>query len=103
MKCKHCGKEIESVLLDKFNNYDGSDRLKTLNLQRYEQDKFNNADHVATPRWVVENIYSIIDILITFLEIIENYEENRFYPLEKANEVINNDSRNLIYKQSKKY
>lgn len=36
------------------------------NVQRtnlfYENEKSNNRDHVATPRWVVENIYSIIDI-----------------------------------------
>lgn len=28
----------------------------------YEEDKETNKDHVATPRWVVENIYNIIDI-----------------------------------------
>ena len=28
----------------------------------YEKDKLTNKDHVATPRWVVENIYNIIDI-----------------------------------------
>lgn len=28
----------------------------------YEEDKKTNKDHVATPRWVVENIYDIIDI-----------------------------------------
>lgn len=28
----------------------------------YEEDKKSNKDHVATPRWVVENIYSIINI-----------------------------------------
>ena len=28
----------------------------------YEEDKETNADHVATPRWVVENIYDLIDI-----------------------------------------
>lgn len=28
----------------------------------YEEDKKINADHVATPRWVVENIYDLIDI-----------------------------------------
>lgn len=28
----------------------------------YEEDKKVNKDHVATPRWVVENIYEIIDI-----------------------------------------
>ncbi len=28
----------------------------------YEEDKKQNKDHVATPRWVVENIYNIIDI-----------------------------------------
>lgn len=27
----------------------------------YEEDKKTNKDHVATPRWVVENIYDIID------------------------------------------
>ena len=28
----------------------------------YEKDKKINKDHVATPRWVVENIYDLIDI-----------------------------------------
>ena len=28
----------------------------------YEEDKKINKDHVATPRWVVENIYDLIDI-----------------------------------------
>ncbi len=28
----------------------------------YEEDKQTNKDHVATPRWVVENIYDVIDI-----------------------------------------
>lgn len=28
----------------------------------YESSKNNNQDHVATPRWVVENIYNIIKI-----------------------------------------
>ncbi|HHP8970380.1 TPA: sugar-phosphate nucleotidyltransferase [Listeria monocytogenes] len=28
----------------------------------YEKDKCMNADHVATPRWVVENIYTLIDV-----------------------------------------
>lgn len=31
-------------------------------LRRYEKNKLINQDHVATPRWVVENIYGIIDI-----------------------------------------
>lgn len=28
----------------------------------YEEDKKQNKDHVATPRWVVENIYELINI-----------------------------------------
>lgn len=28
----------------------------------YEEDKKSNKDHVATPRWVVENIYDLINI-----------------------------------------
>lgn len=28
----------------------------------YEKDKITNKDHVATPRWVVENIYNLIHI-----------------------------------------
>lgn len=39
MKCKHCGKEIESVLLDKFNNYDGCDS--------YIEHQFYEADYDA--------------------------------------------------------
>ena len=31
-------------------------------MDRYEVEKINNKDHVATPRWVVEDIYDIIDI-----------------------------------------
>lgn len=29
---------------------------------RYLNEKICNNDHVATPRWVVESIYNIIDI-----------------------------------------
>lgn len=29
---------------------------------KYSEDKRTNKDHVATPRWVVENIYEIINI-----------------------------------------
>ena len=32
------------------------------NLEVYEKDKENNKDHVATPRYVVEDIYSLINI-----------------------------------------
>lgn len=32
------------------------------NQESYEQDKLLNKDHVATPRWVVENIYDLLDI-----------------------------------------
>ena len=32
------------------------------NLSEYEKDKETNKDHVATPRWVVEDIYSLIHI-----------------------------------------
>lgn len=31
-------------------------------LDKYENDKSINKDHVATPRWVVENIYDLINI-----------------------------------------
>ena len=31
-------------------------------INMYEEDKLTNKDHVATPRWVVENIYDIINI-----------------------------------------
>ena len=31
-------------------------------LENYEKDKKTNKDHVATPRWVVENIYDLIQI-----------------------------------------
>ena len=30
--------------------------------EEYKKDKKINKDHVATPRWVVENIYDLIDI-----------------------------------------
>ncbi|MBC2285887.1 sugar-phosphate nucleotidyltransferase [Listeria booriae] len=29
---------------------------------QYENDKVYNRDHVATPRWVVENIYNLINV-----------------------------------------
>ncbi len=32
------------------------------NLKLYEENKEKDKDHVATPRWVVENIYDIINI-----------------------------------------
>ena len=28
----------------------------------YEKNKMVDKDHIATPRWVVENIYNIINI-----------------------------------------
>lgn len=31
-------------------------------MNTYEIDKLTNKDHVATPRWVVENIYELINI-----------------------------------------
>ncbi len=31
-------------------------------LETYEQNKGINKDHVATSRWVVENIYQLINI-----------------------------------------
>ena len=31
-------------------------------MNKYEQDKLNNKNHVATPRWVVEQIYDLIGI-----------------------------------------
>ena len=40
-------------------------------IEKYEKDKINNKDHVATPRWVVENIYNLIHI--------ENYK-NIWFP-----------------------
>lgn len=33
-----------------------------MGLDKYEEDKIINSDHVATPRYVVENIYDLIDI-----------------------------------------
>lgn len=33
-----------------------------MKIEEYEKDKINNTDHVATPRWVVENIYNLINI-----------------------------------------
>lgn len=35
--------------------------MRTTNIL-YELDKLTDKDHVATPRWVVENIYDLIDI-----------------------------------------
>ena len=32
------------------------------NKEKYERNKLVDKDHVATPRWVVENIYDLIDI-----------------------------------------
>lgn len=31
-------------------------------MNKYEKDKLNNKNHVATPRWVVEQIYDLIGI-----------------------------------------
>lgn len=36
--------------------------IAQFNLLTYEMEKLNNKDHVATPRWVVEQIYSIIGV-----------------------------------------
>lgn len=35
---------------------------KTFNIEKYEQNKKVDKNHVATPRYVVENIYDLIDI-----------------------------------------
>lgn len=59
----------------------------------YESEKVNNKDHVATPRWVVEDIYNIIGIE-NFKNIwlpFDNYDSH--FKL-KANEL------NLQYKSS---
>ena len=36
--------------------------MNNLNFANYEMDKLINKDHVATPRWVVEDIYNLINI-----------------------------------------
>ncbi|MFQ9923762.1 MAG: hypothetical protein ACLRVU_09620 [Beduini sp.] len=39
------------------------DHLNTsTSVEKYEKNKYYDSDHVATPRWVVENIYNIINI-----------------------------------------
>ena len=48
-------KKLNTRQMDIFGNL-----VDTKNI--YEEDKETNADHVATPRWVVENIYDLIDI-----------------------------------------
>ncbi|EJN3175699.1 sugar-phosphate nucleotidyltransferase [Listeria monocytogenes] len=35
-----------------------------MNNSLYEKDKCMNSDHVATPRWVVEDIYSLINVKV---------------------------------------
>ena len=36
--------------------------MESLNAKMYEMNKYIDQNHVATPRWVLENIYGIIDI-----------------------------------------
>lgn len=47
---------IQEMTIDEFINN------KDINLQNYKEVKKHDKDHVATPRYVVENIYSLIDI-----------------------------------------
>jgi hypothetical protein len=49
-----------------------------MNLEIYEQEKILSKDHVATPRWVVEGIYSLINIM-SFKSVwlpFNNYDSN---------------------------
>ncbi len=60
-------------------------------IKKYEQDKIQNKDHVATPRWVVENIYDIINI--------RNYK-NIWFPFNNYDSEfkLKADELNLKYK-----
>ncbi|MGN1352255.1 MAG: sugar-phosphate nucleotidyltransferase [Clostridia bacterium] len=57
----------------------------------YEIDKKTNKDHVATPRWVVENIYDLIQI---------NKFKNIWFPFNNydSNFKLKADELNLKYK-----
>lgn len=59
--------------------------------EQYEYDKKNNKDHVATPRWVVENIYDLIQI---------NKFKNIWFPFNNydSNFKLRADELNLKYK-----
>ena len=59
----------------------------------YEIDKLKNKDHVATPRWVVENIYDIINI--KQLKIYDEYLENgEVILMRKTNEELHDRGNN---------
>lgn len=60
-------------------------------LENYEKDKKTNKDHVATPRWVVENIYDLIQI---------NKFKNIWFPFNNydSNFKLKADELNLKYK-----
>ena len=60
-------------------------------MEQYEQDKITNKDHVATPRWVVENIYDLINI--------ESYK-NIWFPFNNYDShfKLKADELNLKYK-----
>lgn len=60
-------------------------------LTKYEEDKKVNSDHVATPRYVVEDIYKLIKI--------ENYK-NIWFPFNNYDSEfkLKADELNLKYK-----
>lgn len=65
-------------------------------LEKYEIEKANNKDHVATPRWVVEDIYKIIKI--------ENYK-SIWFPFNHYDSEfkLKADELNLKYKATHKF
>lgn len=67
-----------------------------INKEKYEIDKTTNKDHVATPRWVVEDIYNLIGI--------ENYK-NIWFPFNNYDSEfkLKADELNLKYKATHKF
>lgn len=66
------------------------------NIEIYEQDKQLNKDHVATPRWVVEEIYNLIHI--------ENYK-SIWFPFNNYDSEfkLKADELKLMYKATHKF
>lgn len=70
--------------------------LDKTNLEKYEAAKESDTDHVATPRWVVEDIYNLIHI--------ENYK-SIWFPFNNYDSEfkLKADELKLMYKATHKF
>lgn len=80
--------------MDQLTIFDNLYRSKPL--ESYEENKKVDKDHIATPRWVVENIYSIINV---------NSFNNIWFPFNHYDSEfkMKADELNLKYKATHKF